>query len=42
MVKIIIGVFVSVVAVWGAVSLYFTVAGRDAPGQRPAKPVSVR
>ena len=30
--KIIIGVFAAVVAVWGAVSLYFTVAGRDASG----------
>ena len=28
--KIIIGVFAAVVAVWGAASLYFTVAGRDA------------
>ena len=32
MVKIIIGVFASVVAVWGVASLYFTVTGRDAPG----------
>ena len=30
--NIIIGAFAAVVAVWGAASLYFTVAGRDAPG----------
>ena len=30
--KIIIGAFAAVVAVWGAASLYFTVAGRDSSG----------
>lgn len=30
--KIIIGAFAVVFAIWGAASLYFTVAGRDAPG----------
>ena len=30
--KIIVGAFAAVVAVWGAASLYFTVAGRDASG----------
>ena len=37
--KIIIGAFAAVVAVWGAASLYFTVAGRDSsPFNRGARP----